>query len=77
MERWSPLITRRFLLTCFREANAGLEPLRQCSDDLCSSNLATYASLFGMSWLEPIMWKLQQWLYSKYAPSRQTSGVAP
>ena len=34
---------------------------------LTSSNLATYASLFGMAWLEPIMWKLQQWLYSKYA----------
>jgi hypothetical protein len=28
-------------------------------------NLATYARLFGWSWLEPIMWNLQQWLYSK------------
>ncbi|ORY20791.1 hypothetical protein BCR39DRAFT_554814 [Naematelia encephala] len=29
------------------------------------TNLATYATLFGMSWLEPIMWRLQRWLYSK------------
>jgi hypothetical protein len=31
------------------------------------TNLATYATLFGLSWLEPVMWRLQQWLYSKYA----------
>lgn len=29
------------------------------------SNLATYATLFGMPWLEPLLWKFQQWLYSK------------
>ncbi|GMK54170.1 hypothetical protein CspeluHIS016_0107560 [Cutaneotrichosporon spelunceum] len=29
------------------------------------TNLATYATLFGLSWLEPPMWRLQQWLYSK------------
>ncbi|KLT45009.1 UDP-Glycosyltransferase/glycogen phosphorylase [Cutaneotrichosporon oleaginosum] len=29
------------------------------------TNLATYATLFGLSWLEPVMWRLQQWLYSK------------
>ncbi|KAL1408885.1 hypothetical protein Q8F55_005699 [Vanrija albida] len=29
------------------------------------TNLATYATLFGMSWLEPIMWRFQSWLYSK------------
>lgn len=29
------------------------------------TNLATYATLFGMSWLEPIMWHFQRWLYSK------------
>lgn len=32
-----------------------------------SRNLATYARLFGWQWLEPIMWNLQQWLYSKSA----------
>jgi hypothetical protein len=30
------------------------------------SNLATYATLFGLPWLEPIMWVWQRWLYSKY-----------
>ncbi|BEI93893.1 uncharacterized protein CcaverHIS019_0603520 [Cutaneotrichosporon cavernicola] len=29
------------------------------------TNLATYATLFGLSWLEPVMWRLQKWLYSK------------
>lgn len=29
------------------------------------TNLATYATLFGMGWLEPMMWRLQRWLYSK------------
>lgn len=29
------------------------------------SNLATYATLFGLSWLEPVMWSLQRWLYAK------------
>lgn len=28
-------------------------------------NLATYATLFGLSWLEPLMWSLQRWLYAK------------
>jgi hypothetical protein len=29
------------------------------------SNLATYATLFGMPWLEPYMWRFQKWLYNK------------
>lgn len=29
------------------------------------TNLATYAKLFGWTWLEPIMWRFQRWLYSK------------
>ncbi|EIW72346.1 hypothetical protein TREMEDRAFT_26471 [Tremella mesenterica DSM 1558] len=29
------------------------------------TNLATYAKLFGWSWLEPILWRFQRWLYSK------------
>ncbi len=33
-------------------------------------NLATYATLFGMSWLEPIIWRFQSWLYSKCVPLR-------
>lgn len=32
---------------------------------LTTSNLATYATLFGLSWLEPLMWSLQRWLYAK------------
>lgn len=32
---------------------------------LLFSNLATYATLFGLPWLEPIMWVWQRWLYSK------------
>lgn len=45
---------------------------------LTESNLATYATLFGMSWLEPIMWRLQQWLYSKYVhPKRHESDPPP
>lgn len=32
---------------------------------LTGSNLATYATLFGLSWLEPLMWSLQRWLYAK------------
>lgn len=32
---------------------------------LTLSNLATYATLFGLSWLEPLMWTLQRWLYAK------------
>lgn len=34
-------------------------------DVLTISNLATYATLFGLSWLEPLMWSLQRWLYAK------------
>lgn len=32
---------------------------------LIGRNLATYATLFGLSWLEPLMWSLQRWLYAK------------
>lgn len=33
------------------------------------SNLATYATLFGLPWLEPVIWIWQRWLYSKYVQS--------
>jgi hypothetical protein len=33
---------------------------------LCFRNLATYATLFGLPWLEPVIWIWQRWLYSKY-----------
>ncbi|CED82388.1 Cytochrome b5 [Phaffia rhodozyma] len=29
------------------------------------TNLATYATLFGLPWLEPIIWVWQRWLYQK------------
>lgn len=33
------------------------------------TNLATYATLFGLPWLEPIIWVWQRWLYSKFVPA--------
>ncbi|KAL7413387.1 hypothetical protein BDY24DRAFT_389910 [Mrakia frigida] len=40
------------------------------------TNLATYATLFGFPWFEPIMWVWQRWLYSKcllyLCPSQST-----
>lgn len=38
---------------------------KTCADSNCSSNLATYATLFGLPWLEPIIWKWQSYLLSK------------
>ncbi|EJU04876.1 UDP-Glycosyltransferase/glycogen phosphorylase [Dacryopinax primogenitus] len=29
------------------------------------TNLPTYATLFGIAWLEPIMWKFTRWLHAK------------
>ncbi|KZT56971.1 glycosyltransferase family 4 protein [Calocera cornea HHB12733] len=29
------------------------------------TNLPTYATLFGLAWLEPIMWNLTRWLHAK------------
>jgi hypothetical protein len=43
------------------------------------TNLATYATLFGMPRLEPIMWRFQQWLYAKtvltLCPSPSTRAI--
>ncbi|WWD17615.1 hypothetical protein CI109_102056 [Kwoniella shandongensis] len=43
------------------------------------TNLATYATLFGLSWLTPIMWRFQRSLYSKalltLCPSPSTKGM--
>ncbi|KAJ9101246.1 hypothetical protein QFC21_003465 [Naganishia friedmannii] len=41
--------------------------MREVNLTACSrcSNIATYATLFGLPWLEPIIWKWQSYLLSK------------
>ena len=53
--------------TCVQLALAvSCEPGRTLTPIYSSgSNLATYATLFGLPWLEPIIWVWQRWLYSK------------
>ncbi|ORX37435.1 hypothetical protein BD324DRAFT_449992 [Kockovaella imperatae] len=41
------------------------------------TNLATYATLFGMPRLEPVIWRFQRWLYSNNPRTRLTLCPSP